>query len=74
MNNKKPAPPASTTPASLSTGNNSGVLSRALRPALRASRNITTRDAPSLAAFVAASAVSRTTVKIVPSIGFKTAS
>ena len=69
-----PAPPASTTPASFNTGNNSGVLANAARPASRATRNMPTKLSPLPAAATAASAVSRTTVRMVPSIGFNTAS
>ena len=71
-NSMKPAPPASTTPASLSTGNISGVRSRADLPATRAARSTPTSDAPSCAAAWAPSAASRTTVRIVPSIGRNT--
>ena len=69
-----PAPPASTTPASFSTGNNSGVLANASRPASRATRNMRSKLPPLEAAATAASAVSRTTVRMVPSTGFNTAS
>ena len=73
-NNKNPAPPASTTPASLRTSNCSGVFASATRPATRAVRNMADNVAPCNAAAAAASADSRTTVRIVPSIGLRTAS
>ena len=72
-NNMKPAPPASTTPASFKTGNRSGVRSSDNRPASRAARNVAPSVAPDAADALAASLASRTTVKIVPSIGLSTA-
>ena len=67
-------PPASTTPASLSTGSMSGVRSSASAPWARAASSTPTRSAPPSAAFTAASDASRTTVRMVPSTGRITAS
>ena len=72
--NKKPAPPASTTPACFNTGSCSGVFASAARPATRALCKTARNDPPPSAAMTAASADSRTTVRMVPSMGFNTAS
>jgi len=63
----KPFPPASTTPASRRTGKRSGVLATASSAALAACVSNAARS-PSGSASIA-SAVSRTTVRIVPSTG-----
>ncbi|CAB4683657.1 unannotated protein [freshwater metagenome] len=52
----------------------SGVRANASRPAVRAACNVAESVAPLLTATAAASADSRTTVRMVPSIGFNTAS
>ena len=52
----------------------SGVRANASRPAARAACKVADNVAPLLTATAAASADSRTTVRIVPSIGFNTAS
>jgi len=67
--NMSPVPPASTTPAAASTGNNSGVRARAMWPWSWAAANTPTRSAPLAAAAVAPSAASRITVRMVPSTG-----
>ncbi len=66
-------PPASTTPASFSTGSMSGVRARASAPCALPRSSTSTSDAPSDAAAVPASDASRTTVRIVPSTGVPTA-
>ena len=73
-NSRNPAPPASTTPASLSTGSISGVRASASAPCARAASSTVTRSPPSFDATTAASEASRTTVRMVPSTGRITAS
>ena len=69
-----PWPPASTTPASLSTGRRSGVWRTASRAAsTERSRTPLSVASPAARAASAASAVARTTVRIVPSTGRMTA-
>ena len=68
-----PAPPASTTPASRSTGSRSGVEASATRPAAACGRSTVTTCRRHLPPDMGPSADSRTTVRIVPSIGLSTA-
>ena len=68
----KPWPPASTTPAFLSTGNCSGVWSRASCAAATTASHRTISSASS-AMDSAFSQATLATVKIVPSVGFITA-
>ncbi len=69
----KPNPPASTTPASRSTWSCSVVRSTAAWLARTACSNTVATSELSSAARAAASAASRTTVRMVPSVGFMTA-
>ncbi len=71
---RNPLPPASTTPALAKTGKSSGVESKERLAASRAISATGNRLDSSDTAFSAASAVSLTTVRMVPSTGFPTAS
>ena len=69
----KPLPPASTTPAFLSVGSNSGVCSKAVLAPSIAALKTPKASFPSLRAALAYSEATRATVSIVPSVGFITA-
>ena len=68
-----PTPPESTTPAFLSTGRSSGVLASASSPTSISAVRKGTKSLCLLASLPALSAISLTTVKIVPSLGIETA-
>ena len=69
-----PLPPASTTPAFLSTGRIFGVSARAaFAPSRPVSNTLTASVSPSFTALRAYSDAVRITVRIVPSVGFMTA-
>src|SRR3972149_3662294 len=71
---RRPLPPASTTPASASTGSSVGVRSRlCVASSTMASSTATTSPAAASRAWFAATADSRMTVRIVPSAGLVTA-
>lgn len=72
---RKPQPPASTTPASLSLGSKSGVFCNAPSAAVStAAKNASRSDSgSSFATCLAQSAAARMTVRMVPSVGFITA-
>ena len=73
MISSNPAPPASTTPASLSTASSSGVRSSDSSPRATIRLRSSTRSSPCTSGDSAASAISRMTVSIVPSTGRRTA-
>ena len=68
-----PSPPASTTPASRSTGSSVGVRATDSRDARYAASHVSSTSPPLPAACWAASASSRMTVSMVPSTGLATA-
>ena len=68
-----PCPPASTTPAFLSTGSSSGVSARASAAPMHTAPQTYTGSLSISAAEVPTSAPRRETVRIVPSVGFITA-
>ena len=70
----KPAPPASTTPASAKTSSSSGVLSKLSWPAVLHRSAMSIKSEPSASQTLACSAMSLSTVRIVPSFGSSTAS
>ncbi len=69
----RPTPPESTTPAFLSTGSSSGVFASASSPTSINAVRKATKSLCLPASFIADSAISLTTVKIVPSLGMETA-
>ena len=68
-----PRPPASTTPAFLRTGSISGVCFKISSPVSRTFFKNTSKSSHFFATLTAFSAITRITVKIVPSFGFVTA-
>ena len=69
----RPMPPLSTTPACLSTGSISGVFFRIASPELSSSLNSSSRVSHLPPLRSRSSAITRITVRIVPSLGFITA-
>ncbi len=69
----KPTPPLSTTPAFLRTGRSSGVFASASSPTAIKAFKYSTKSLCLPASLPADSAISLTTVKIVPSLGVATA-
>ena len=69
----RPMPPLSTTPACFSTGSISGVRFNMASPTDSTSLNSSTTSSCLSRASSASSAITRETVRIVPSLGFMTA-